>query len=99
MLVLMSSIERMTITLTAEMAQAVRLALQAGEYASSSEIIREALRDWRHKRVVQEQELKELRAKVQEGLSDIEEGRGHDFEPERIIRKGEQQLQNPEPFA
>jgi antitoxin ParD1/3/4 len=95
----MSTIERMTITLTAEMAQAVRAAVQAGEYASSSEIIREALRDWRRKRAVQEQELEELRAKVQEGLADIEEGRVRDFDPERIIRKGEQQLRNPEPSA
>ncbi len=46
----MSNIERLTITLTAEMAEAVRTAVQAGEYASSSEIIREALRDWRHNR-------------------------------------------------
>lgn len=75
MLVLMSSIERMTITLTAEMAQAVR------------------------KRAVQEQEAKKLRAEVQEGLSDIEEGRVHDLDPKRIIRKGDQHLQNSEPFA
>ena len=95
----MSTIERITVTLTAEMAQAVRQAVQSGEYASSSEIIREALRDWRHKRAVQEQELAELRAKVREGLDDIEEGRVHDFDPERIIRKGEQQLQNPKPSA
>ena len=46
----MSTIERITVTLTAEMAKAVRGAVQAGEYASSSEIFREALRDWRHKR-------------------------------------------------
>ena len=92
----MSNIERITITLTAEMAEAVRMAVQAGEYASSSEIIREALRDWRHKRALQEQELQELRTKVQQGLSDIEEGRVRDFDPERIIRKGEKQLQNPE---
>jgi plasmid stabilization system protein ParE len=39
------------------MAQAVRGAVQAGEYTSSSEISREALRDWRHKRALQEQEL------------------------------------------
>ena len=92
----MSNIERITITLTDEMAEAVRMAVQAGEYASSSEIIREALRDWRHKRALQEQELQELRTKVQQGLSDIEEGRVRDFDPERIIRKGEKQLQNPE---
>ena len=93
----MSNIERITITLTAEMAEAVRMAVQAGEYASSSEIIREALRDWRHKRALQEQELQELRTKVQQGLSDIEQGRVHDFDAERIIRRGEEQLQNPEP--
>ena len=95
----MSNIERITITLTAEMAEAVRMAVQAGEYASSSEIIREALRDWRHKRALQEQELQELRTKVQQGLSDIEEGRVRDFDSERIIRKGEKQLQNPESSA
>ncbi len=95
----MSTIERITITLTAEMAQAVRTAVHDGEYASSSEIIREALRDWRHKRALQERELKELRTKVQQGVGDIEAGRVHDFDPERIIRKGEQQLQKSEPSA
>jgi antitoxin ParD1/3/4 len=88
----MSTIERITITLTAEMAQAVRGAVQAGEYASSSEIIREALRDWRHKRALQEQELGELRTQVQEGLADIAAGRVRDFDAERIIRKGKEQL-------
>lgn len=93
----MSAIERITITLTAEMAHAVRHAVEAGEYASSSELIREALRDWRHKRALQEQELEELRAKVRQGLDDIEAGRVRDFDPERIIRKGEEQFQKPEP--
>lgn len=88
----MSAIERITITLTAEMAQAVRGAVQAGEYASSSEIVREALRDWRHKRALQEQELAELRARIQEGLADIAAGRVRDFDAARIIRKGEEQL-------
>jgi len=92
MLILMSTIERITITLTAEMAQTVRGAVQAGEYASSSEIVREALRDWRHKRALQAQALGERRARVQEGLADIEAGRLRDFDAERIIQKGEGQL-------
>jgi antitoxin ParD1/3/4 len=91
-LILMSTIERITITLTAEMAQTVRGAVQAGEYASSSEIVREALRDWRHKRALQEQELAELRAQVQAGLDDIAAGRVRDFDAARIIRKGEEPL-------
>ena len=68
------------------MAQAVRGAVQAGEYASSGEIIREALRDWRHKRALQEQELGELRAQVQNGLTDNAAGRVRDFDAARIIR-------------
>jgi len=47
----------------------------------------------RHKRALRSQELGELRAKVQAGLADIEAGRVHDFEAERIIGKGEGQLQ------
>jgi antitoxin ParD1/3/4 len=92
----MSTIERFTVTLTSEMAESVRRAVQAGEYASSSELIRDALRDWRHKRALQEQELQELRAKVREGMDDIEAGRVQDFDPERIIEKGERKLQKPE---
>jgi antitoxin ParD1/3/4 len=95
----MSTIERMTVTLTAEMAEAVRHAVEAGEYASGSEIVREALRDWMHKRALRAQALAELRAKVREGLADIEAGRVNNFDAERIIRKGKQQLQSSEPSA
>lgn len=85
-----SNIERLTITLTSEMAYAVREAVHSGSYASSSEIIREALRDWRHKRMMQERQLGELRADVQAGIDDIEMGRVQDFDAERIIEKGRQ---------
>jgi antitoxin ParD1/3/4 len=81
---------RITITLTPEMAQAVRGAVEEGEYASSSEIIREALSDWRNKRALQQQALAEMRAQIQEGLADIEAGRVSDFDAERIIRRGEE---------
>ncbi len=93
MFIPMNTMERITITLTPEMAQTLRGAVEAGEYASSSEIIREALRDWRHKRALQAQELADLRAAVQEGLDDIEAGRVRDFDAERIIRRGEERLQ------
>lgn len=79
-----STVERLTITLTAEIAHAVKAAVSSGEYASSSEVIREALRDWRHKRAVQER----LRADVQAGLEDIEADRVQDFDADRIIEKG-----------
>jgi len=90
----MNTIQRMTVTLTSEIASAVRAAVQGGEYASSSEIVREALRDWRYKRAFQEQNLQKLSEKIQGGLADIEAGRVHDFDPKRIVEKGEKQLQN-----
>ena len=43
----------MIVTLPAEMAAAVEGALQGGDYASKSEVVREALRDWRTKRALQ----------------------------------------------
>lgn len=51
------------------MAGAVREAVETGEYASSSEVVREALRDWKRKRLLERQELEEIRRLWQEGLS------------------------------
>lgn len=88
----MSEIERLTITLPAEMAASVREAVDEGNYASSSEVIREALRDWKMKRAVQMQELAALRADLQKGLDDIEAGRTSPFDPEEIIKRGRELL-------
>jgi antitoxin ParD1/3/4 len=85
-----SNIQRLTITLTSEMAHVVKDAVHSGAYASSSEIIREALRDWQHKRMMQERQLGDLRAEVQAGIDDIEAGRVRDFDAERIIDRGRQ---------
>ena len=41
------------------------------------------------------QEVADLRAKVQKGLDDIASGRVSDFDAERIITKGVEQLHEP----
>lgn len=84
--------ERVTITLTPEMAEAVRGAVVIGEYASTSEVVREALRDWQTKRHIRQSELDALRAGVRRGESDLAGGRVKDFDADRIIRKGEERL-------
>ena len=88
----MSDIERITVTVTAEMARAVKSAVAGGDYATSSEIIREALRDWRHKRTLRAQQLAELRADIAEGLDDIAAGRVSDFDADQIIEEGKERL-------
>ena len=84
----MAEIERLTITLPAEMAALVRGAVDEGNYASSSEVIREALRDWKTKRALQLQELSALKADIDRGLTDLAEGRVQEFDTARIIERG-----------
>jgi antitoxin ParD1/3/4 len=88
----MAEIERMTITLPSDMAAAVKGAVEGGDYASSSEVVREALRDWKMKRALQIQELTALRADIDRGLNDLAEGRLRDFDGARIIERGRQLL-------
>ena len=89
----MSEIERLTITLPAEMAATVKGAVEGGDYASSSEVIREALRDWKAKRSTQLQELAALKADIDKGLKDLAEGRVSDFDKDRIVKRGKKLLQ------
>jgi antitoxin ParD1/3/4 len=89
---IMSNVERITITPTADMADSVRAAVTAGDYASSSEIVREDLRDWKHKRALRQRELGDLRADIDKGLEDIGAGRVRDFDPQRIIANGGRRL-------
>lgn len=65
----MSAIERLTITVPAEMAATVRLAGDAGDYASTSEVVREALRDWVRQHDVERRELETLREAIRVGLA------------------------------
>lgn len=88
----MSAIERLTVTMPTEMASAVKDAVDSGDYASTSEVVREALRDWRVKRQVQMQELAALKAEIDRGLADVAAGRVRDFDPARIIERGRQLL-------
>jgi antitoxin ParD1/3/4 len=90
--VLMGAIERLTITLPAEMAGLVKGAVDDGDYASTSEVIREALRDWKLKREVRLRQLAELKADIDRGLGDVVEGRLANFDAQRIIARGRKLL-------
>lgn len=71
----MTQIERMTIALPAEMAVIIREAVESGDYASSSEVFRDAIRDWKHKRQLQQQEVESIMLGVRQGLADLKAGR------------------------
>jgi antitoxin ParD1/3/4 len=71
----MGHVDKRSITLSPDLATAVDEAVAAGEYASASEVIRDALRDWKEKRDLFGYTLEELRVLVQEG---IDSGPGED---------------------
>lgn len=85
----MSNIEKVSIALTSEIAATVRDAVASGEYASSSEVIREALREWKLKRTLLQSDIEELRSLWKEGLSS---GRGAMQSMEAIKREGRHRL-------
>ena len=95
----MAEIERLTITLPSDMAAVVKGAVEGGDYASSSEVVREALRDWKMKRALQLQELASLKADIDKGLTDLAEGRVKDFDADRIIERGRKLLASRSPSA
>ena len=64
----MANVEKVSIALTSEMLASVREVVESGEYASSSEVVREALRDWKLRRSLQQKEIEELRRLWGQGL-------------------------------
>jgi antitoxin ParD1/3/4 len=88
----MAKIERLTITLPTEMATVVKQAVETGDYASTSEVIRAALRDWKMKRALQIEELAALKTDIDVGLADVAAGRVKDFDAAKIVARGRKLL-------
>lgn len=64
----MSKIEKLSISLPQEMVEMLRAQVESGEFGSTSEVIREALRLWRAREDRRAAELAALRGLWQEGL-------------------------------
>ncbi|MER9253200.1 type II toxin-antitoxin system ParD family antitoxin [Mesorhizobium sp. M0598] len=79
-------VNKRSITLSPELAAVVDDVVAAGEYASASEVIRDALRQWKDRRDLLGYTVEELRRLVQEG---IDSGPGLDGPPimERLRAK------------
>ena len=63
----MPNVEKMSLALTAQQAAMMREAVGTGAYATTSEIVREAMRDWETKWVARNEEIRRLRALWDEG--------------------------------
>jgi antitoxin ParD1/3/4 len=73
----MSRVEKISIALTDEMLASVKDAVASGDYASSSEVIRHALRDWKRQR--QQDSIADIRQLIAEAdMSGYEQFPGAD---------------------
>jgi antitoxin ParD1/3/4 len=78
----MSAIEKITISLPAEMIAELRAAIEAGEFTNVSEAVRDALRQWRRSRTVIALNDEELRRLVVEGRES-----GDPIDAEAVLRR------------
>ena len=66
----MERAEKLSITLPASLAKMVRESVESGEYASNSEVIREALRAWQDREIDRVLAGVDLKAAVEEAIND-----------------------------
>lgn len=85
------NIEKISVALPTDMANLVRRAVDTGDYASSSEVIREALREWKTRRATRAEALAEMRKLWEEGIAS---GPAEDLNVAAIKRRGRQRLQS-----
>jgi len=64
----MANVQKISVALTPEMIGMLKEAVDAGDYTSTSEVIRDALREWKSRRAGREFEIEELRRLWREGL-------------------------------
>jgi antitoxin ParD1/3/4 len=65
----MSQVAKISIALTQEMAALVNQAVESGDYASGSEVIREALREWKQRRSLHQADRERLQGLWAQGLA------------------------------
>lgn len=65
----MANIEKVSVALTCEQVATIRSAVDDGEYATTSEVVREALREWQARRELRRDEIERLRKAWDEGIA------------------------------
>jgi antitoxin ParD1/3/4 len=61
----LSKVEKISVALTSEMVASIKAAVESGDYATNSDVMRDAMREWRRRREAEQAGLRRL---VQEGI-------------------------------
>ena len=85
----MPDIQKVSVALTGEQLTTLKAAVEAGEYATTSEIVREAIRDWQFKRELRHEDIRRLRRLWDEGKAS---GPAEHFDVEQTLAAAEARL-------
>ncbi|HJQ57017.1 MAG TPA: type II toxin-antitoxin system ParD family antitoxin [Vineibacter sp.] len=71
----MAAVRKLSVTLPAELARLVEGKVRSGDYASASDVVREALRHWQWQTDERERRLAALDTAIARGIGDAANGR------------------------
>jgi antitoxin ParD1/3/4 len=74
----MQTAEKVSITMTPEMLRVIRETVDAGEYASTSEVVRDAMRVWQRDRQEHAERLNAIRSRIRHSFEDPRPDLGED---------------------
>jgi antitoxin ParD1/3/4 len=63
----MSEVPKVSIALTEQQIEELKAVVESGEYATTSRVVREAIRDWQLKRELRQRDIERLRYLLDEG--------------------------------
>jgi antitoxin ParD1/3/4 len=86
----MAGVAKVSVALTQELHDLVQDAVATGDYASTSEVVREALRDWKDRRQRKQESIRELRRLWDEGIAS---GPAAPLDIEAIKKEGRRRLE------
>lgn len=79
----MANVEKISVSLPHDMIEDIKDAIESGSYATTSEVLRDAMREWQRKRKVPKgleritpKSLADLKRMIQEGVDSMERGEG-----------------------
>src|SRR6266851_5389063 len=88
----MATVEKVSVALTNEQVSALKAAVDTGEYATTSEIVREAVRDWQLKRELRQEDIKRLRQMWDEGVAS---GSAGEVDMKKLRKEARERLEDP----
>jgi antitoxin ParD1/3/4 len=92
----MPNVEKVSVSMTPQHAELLRDAVSSGAYASGSEVVREAMRDWSAKWIQKRDDIAKLRAMWEEGKAS---GPAVEVDFDAVLDEARQEMAAANPHA